>query len=47
MGDIINEEGEVMEVARTPMQKVKVKMAFPVAKHDMIRKIMKEKLFVY
>lgn len=47
MGDIMNEEGEVMEVARTPMQKVKVKMAFPVAKHDMIRKILKEKLFVY
>lgn len=47
MSEIYDENNEIMEVAKTPMQVVKVKIDVPLAKHDMIRKVMKEKEYVY
>lgn len=47
MSEIYDENNEIMEVAKTPMQVVKVKIDVPLAKHDMIRKIIKEKEYVY
>ncbi len=47
MNTLYDEDGEVLEVAKTPMQIVKVKIDVPLSAHDMIRKIMKEKESVY
>ncbi|NCC55175.1 MAG: U32 family peptidase [Erysipelotrichia bacterium] len=47
MGDIYDENNELLEVAKTPMQIVKVNIDVPLQRHDMIRKIMKEKEYVY
>lgn len=47
MNTLYDENNEVLEVAKTPMQIVKVKIDVPLQKHDMIRKIMKAKELVY
>ena len=47
MNTIYDENQEVLEVAKTPMQVVKVEIDLPLQKHDMIRKILSEKEFVY
>lgn len=47
MDTLYDEDGNVVEVAKTPMQILYTKVDFTLKKHDMIRKIIKEKEIVY
>lgn len=47
MDTLYTSEGEEIEVAKTPMQILQTKIPLSLAKHDMIRKIMKEKEYIY
>lgn len=44
---LYNEDGEVIDVARNPMEILYMKVDIKLAKHDMIRKIMKQREVVY
>ena len=44
---LYDEDGEVVEVAKTPMQILYMKVEHTLRKHDMIRRILKEKEFIY
>lgn len=47
MNTIYDDNNEVLEVAKTPMQIVHVQIDLPLKRHDMIRKIIKDKEHVY
>lgn len=44
---LYDEEGNIVEVAKTPMQILYMKIEHPLRKHDMIRKVIKNKENVY
>lgn len=47
MGELLNKDGEVVDVARTPMQILHTNINLKLSKHDMIRKVIFEKEEVF
>lgn len=47
MNEIYDEDHTLLEAAKTPMQIVSVKIDIALKKHDMIRKIIKNKAYIY
>lgn len=47
MDTLYDMQKEVVDVAKTPMQILQTKIEFPVEEHDMIRKVITEKEYIY